>query len=84
MSLSGSLSSNVEEHKRANHIIRDLEKECFEIAESVGLDKDIILQAAVVSVLKQSNFISGRNHIYIQADSRQPSNTNIYTSTKHR
>ena len=40
--LSGSLSDNVEELKRANHIILELEKECSEIAESVGLDRDII------------------------------------------
>ena len=33
----------------------------------------------VVSVLK-SNFISGRNLIYIQADSRQSLNTNISTT----
>ena len=33
----------------------------------------------VVSVLK-SEFISGRNHIYIQADSRQSLKTNISTT----
>ena len=30
-----------------------------------------------VSVLKLSEFISDRNHLYIQADSSQPSNTHI-------
>ena len=37
VSLSGSLSGNVGEFKRANHIIKELEEECNEIAKSVCL-----------------------------------------------
>ena len=46
VSLSGSLTDNVEELRKANKIIKDLEEECDEIARSVGVDKNIILRAA--------------------------------------
>ena len=46
MSLSGSLSNNRDALIEANKIIKDLESEANELAESIGLDKDVILAAA--------------------------------------
>ena len=46
MSLSGSLSDNRQSLVEANKIIKDLESEANELAESIGLDKDVILAAA--------------------------------------
>ena len=46
MSLSDSLSDNVDELKKADQIIKDLEKECNKKADSVDIDKDFILHAA--------------------------------------
>ena len=46
MTLSGSLSDNRDALIDANKIIKDLEKEANELAESIGLDKDVILAAA--------------------------------------
>ena len=45
-SLSDSLSDNVDELKKADQIIKDLEKECNKKADSVDIDKDFILHAA--------------------------------------
>ena len=45
VSLSGSLSDNRQSLVEANKIIKDLESEANELAESIGLDKDIILAA---------------------------------------
>ena len=47
VSLSGSLSDNRDALIEANKIIKDLEREANELAESVGLDKDVILAAAM-------------------------------------
>ena len=44
--LAGSLSDNSDALVEANKIIKDLEKEANELAESIGLDKDVILAAA--------------------------------------
>ena len=46
VSLSGSLSDNRDALIEANKIIKDLESEANELAESIGLDKDVILAAA--------------------------------------
>ena len=46
VSLSGSLSDNRDALVEANKIIKDLESEANELAESIGLDKDVILAAA--------------------------------------
>ena len=46
VSLSGSMTNNVDDLKEANKVIKDLEAECNEIASSVSLDKDIIPAAA--------------------------------------
>ena len=46
VTLSGSLSDNRDALVEANKIIKDLEKEANELAESIGLDKDVILAAA--------------------------------------
>ena len=42
VSLSGSLSDNRDALVDANRIIKELEKEANELAESIGLDKNII------------------------------------------
>ena len=44
--MSGSLSNNRDALIDANKIIKDLEREANELAESIGLDKDTILAAA--------------------------------------
>ena len=44
--LSGSLSDNRDALVKANKIIKDLDKEANELAESIGLYKDVILAAA--------------------------------------
>ena len=46
VSLSGSLSDNRDALVEANKIIKDLEAEANALAESIGLDKDVILAAA--------------------------------------
>ena len=46
MSLSGSLSDNRDALIEANKIIKDLEREADELAETISLDKDVILAAA--------------------------------------
>ena len=46
VSLSGSLSDNRDALVVANKIIKELEAEANELAESIGLDKDVILAAA--------------------------------------
>ena len=48
VSLSGSLSDNRQSLVEANKIIKDLEAEANELAESIGLEKDVILAAALV------------------------------------
>ena len=45
VSLSGSLTDNREALISANKIIKELEKEANELAETIGLDKDTILDA---------------------------------------
>ena len=46
VSLSGSLTDNIDALKEANQIIQDLKKEANDLAESIGLDKDTILAEA--------------------------------------
>lgn len=46
VSLSGSLTDNVSALKEANKIIKGLEKEANDLAESISLDKDTIIAAA--------------------------------------
>ena len=46
VSLSDSLSDNRDALVEANKIIKDLEREANDLAESIGLDKDVILAAA--------------------------------------
>ena len=49
VSLSGSLSDNRDALIEANKIIKDLESEANELAESIGLDKDVILSLIHIS-----------------------------------
>ena len=46
VSLSGSLSDNCDALVEANKIIKELEQEANDLAETIGLDKDVILAAA--------------------------------------
>ena len=58
VSLSGSLTNNIDALKEANQIIRDLEKEVNELAESIGLDKDTILAVARQDDINSSEITS--------------------------
>ena len=72
VTLSGSLSDNRDALVEANKIVKDLEREANELAETIGLDKDVILAAARADSDNNGSEMTSRANVCLLYTSPSP------------